>query len=252
MSGSDSKAGDRKRRPKESRSGGGLAPPGKLETWPHLVARELIALLAVMVILLAWSYFIDAPLEEPADPNQTPNPAKAPWYFLGLQELLVYFDPWLAGVVIPILIIFGLLIIPYVDTNRRNTGVYSFHARRHIITGFLFGLFLWVILIILGVYFRGPGWAWYWPWEDQSLHKPLYEKTWSFHPAIGLALLATYFGFGAWLPQRINSRLVRGLGWPRYIISMAFLLMMLLIPIKILLRLVWHVKYILVTPWFNV
>jgi hypothetical protein len=226
-------------------------PLRKVETWPHLVSREMLAALAVLAVLLAWSYFIDAPLEEPANPNTTPNPAKAPWYFLGLQELLVYFDPWLAGVILPGLIVAGLLALPYVDNNVRDTGVYSFRRRKYVISGFLFGILLWTVLIIIGVYFRGPGWAWYWPWEDQTLHKPLYEKAWSFHPLAGLSVLAAYFGAGYWLPQRLNSRLITGLGLWRYAISITLLLIMLLIPIKIVLRLLFGVKYILITPWFN-
>ncbi len=229
----------------------GRAPLRKVEAWPHLVSREMLAALAVLAVLLAWSWFIDAPLEEPANPNTTPNPAKAPWYFLGLQELLVYFDPWLAGVVLPCLIVLGLLALPYVDNNVRDTGVYSFHHRRYVISGFLFGMLLWTVLIIIGVWFRGPGWAWYWPWEDQSLHKPLYEKAWSFHPLLGLATLASYFGIGFYLPQRMNKKLLTGLGRWRYFISVGLLLVMLLIPIKIVLRLLFGVKYILITPWFN-
>jgi len=230
---------------------GGAAPLRKIETWPHLVSREMLAALAVMAVLLAWSWFIDAPLEEPANPNTTPNPAKAPWYFLGLQELLVYFDPWLAGVVLPLMIVFGLLALPYVDNNVRDTGVYSFRHRKYVISGFLFGILLWTVLIIIGVWFRGPGWAWYWPWESQSLHKPLYEKAWSFHPLGGLSLLAAYFGIGFWLPQRLNRNLIIGLGFWRYTISMSLFLVMLGIPIKIVLRLLFGVKYILITPWFN-
>jgi len=226
-------------------------PLRKVETWPHLVSREMLAAIAVMAILLTWSFFINAPLEEPADPNTTPNPAKAPWYFLGLQELLVYFDPWLAGVVLPLLIVVGLLALPYIDINTRDTGVYSFHNRRYVISGFIFGMLLWTVLIIIGVWFRGPGWAWYWPWEAQTLHKPLYEKTWSFPPLAGLALLWGYFSFGFWLPQRLNRKLIIGLGRWRYFISMSFLLVMLGIPVKILLRLIFGVKYILITPWFN-
>ena len=89
--------------------------------WPDLVYIELICMVALMAVLLAWSILLKAPLEEPASTVQTPNPSKAPWYFLGLQELLVYFDPWMAGVVIPVLIIVGLMAIPYLDVNARGT-----------------------------------------------------------------------------------------------------------------------------------
>ena len=93
-----------------------------------------------------------APLEEPANPTWAPNPAKAPWYFLGLQEMLVYFDPWMAGVVLPVLIIVGLVAIPYIDTNPKGNGYYTIMERKMAIWLFMFGwLVLWVYLIIKGV-----------------------------------------------------------------------------------------------------
>ncbi|MBI2001357.1 MAG: cytochrome C, partial [candidate division NC10 bacterium] len=85
----------------------------RVHVWPFLVRNEWICTLIVMVLLTVWSIVINAPLEEPANPANTPNPSKAPWYFLGLQEMLVYFDPWMAGVVLPSLIIIGLMLIPY-------------------------------------------------------------------------------------------------------------------------------------------
>src|SRR5260370_3672074 len=93
----------------------------------------------------AWSIAIDAPLEQPADPNKTPNPSKAPWYFLGLQEMLVYFDPWIAGVVLPSLIIVGLMVIPFIDFNPKRNGYYTLAVRTFAISTFLFCfLVLWV------------------------------------------------------------------------------------------------------------
>ena len=92
------------------------------------------------------------------------NPAKAPWYFLGLQEMLVYFDPWIAGVVMPTLIVVGLMIIPYVDTNPLGSGYYTWKQRKFSILTFCFGfLFLWVLMVIVGTFIRGPGWMWFWP-----------------------------------------------------------------------------------------
>ena len=93
-------------------------PEDKVLVWPDLVYIELIALILFMVFLIVWSILVPAPLEEPANPAATPNPSKAPWYFLGLQEMLVYFDPWLAGVVFPTLIIVGMCAIPYIDINK--------------------------------------------------------------------------------------------------------------------------------------
>ena len=98
-----------------------------------------------------------APLEEPANPTDSPNPSKAPWYFLGLQEMLVYYDPWLAGVVLPSLIIVGLMAIPYIDTNPKGNGYFTFRERKWEITIFLSGfVVLWCTLIALGTFLRGP------------------------------------------------------------------------------------------------
>ena len=94
----------------------------KVLVWPDLVYIELIALILCTAGLIVWAVILPAPLEQPADPNIAPNPAKAPWYFLGLQEMLVYFDPWLAGVVFPGLIVVGLIAIPYMDKNPRGNG----------------------------------------------------------------------------------------------------------------------------------
>ncbi|SVD81103.1 uncharacterized protein METZ01_LOCUS433957, partial [marine metagenome] len=105
-------------------------PDDKVLVWPDLVYIELIALIIFMVLLIVWSILIGAPLEEPANPAATPNPSKAPWYFLGLQEMLVYFDPWIAGIIFPIFIIVGMMAIPYMDINKKGDGYYSFKERR--------------------------------------------------------------------------------------------------------------------------
>ncbi len=138
----------------------------KVHVWPYLTRIEFLALLLVMIVMLVWSITLNAPLEEPANPTMTPNPSKAPWYFLGLQEMLVYFDPWMAGVVLPSLIIVGLMVIPYIDVNPLGNGYYTFRERAFAISVFLFGfLVLWVSLISLGTFMRGPGWNLFWPWE---------------------------------------------------------------------------------------
>ena len=109
----------------------------KVFSWPDLVYVELISLVVCSIVMIVWSVVLKAPLEEPANPGAAPNPAKAPWYFLGLQELLVYFDPWMAGVVLPTLIIVGLMAIPYIDTNPRGNGYFSFRERKWEIVMFL-------------------------------------------------------------------------------------------------------------------
>ena len=106
------------------------AESDRVWVWPDLVYTELISLILCSVLLIVWSIFLKAPLEQPANPANTPNPSKAPWYFLGLQEMLVYFDPWLAGVVLPGLIIAGLIAIPYIDKNPKGNGYYTFNERK--------------------------------------------------------------------------------------------------------------------------
>src|SRR4026207_1000153 len=98
----------------------------KIHSWPYFVRVEFIAGLILTLILFVWSITINAPLEEPANPTLTPNPSKAPWYFLGLQEMLVYFDPWIAGVMLPTFILVGLILIPYIDINPKGNGYYTF------------------------------------------------------------------------------------------------------------------------------
>ncbi|MGA7749002.1 MAG: hypothetical protein WCA63_02530, partial [Gallionella sp.] len=108
----------------------------EIHVWPFLLRVEFLAAIIVTIILMIWSITLNAPLEEPANPNLTMNPAKAPWYFLGLQEMLVYFDPWIAGVVMPTLIIIGLMVIPYIDTNPLGSGYYTWKQRKFAIGTF--------------------------------------------------------------------------------------------------------------------
>src|SRR5829696_7488515 len=165
----------------DRRIAAGQGPIEKAESdrvwvWPDLVYTELIALILCSVVLIVWSIFLKAPLEQPANRSVTPNPSKAPWYFLGLQEMLVYFDPWLAGVVLPGLIIVGLMAIPYIDTNPKGNGYYTFRERRVEIALFFFGwLVLWSQMIVLGTFLRGPNWSFYGPYEfwDPNKLEPL-------------------------------------------------------------------------------
>src|ERR1043165_6754986 len=121
--------------------------PDKVHTWPYLVRLEMLVGTIVMAFMTVWSIVVDAPLEEPANAARTPNPSKAPWYFLGLQEILVYFDPWWAGVGLPGTIMMGLIAIPYVDRNPKGNGYYTLKERKSAITIFCFGFFiLWVLL----------------------------------------------------------------------------------------------------------
>ncbi|HTS16946.1 MAG TPA: hypothetical protein VMP11_05180 [Verrucomicrobiae bacterium] len=144
----------------------------KTWVWPDLLYIEFIALIICSFVLIFWALYLRAPLEQPANPAATPNPSKAPWYFLGLQEMLVYYDPWYAGVVLPTIIIVGLMAIPYIDINPKGNGYYTFAERRFSIGLFLFGyLALWVFMIITGTFLRGPGWNFFGPFEFWDPHK---------------------------------------------------------------------------------
>jgi hypothetical protein len=134
----------------------------RVHTWPHLLIEEFIAMLILFAGMLVFSSIINAPLRELANPNLTPNPSKAPWYFLGLQELLRYFHPMVAGITIPTFILVGLAAIPYVD---RNPSVRP-GDRKVAITMFTLLFMFGAILTIIGSFFRGPGYNWVWPWAQ--------------------------------------------------------------------------------------
>src|SRR5499427_4953306 len=146
--------------------------PDKVHTWPYLVRAEFISGCVLLLVLLVWSITVDAPMEEPANPTKTPNPSKAPWYFLGLQELLVYFDPWIAGVLLPGFIIVGLMAVPYLDKNPKGNGYYTFDERPFAVSFYCVGfLLLWVSLVIMGTFLRGPNWSFFGPFEYWDIHK---------------------------------------------------------------------------------
>ena len=220
--------------------------------WPDLVIKELLAAIGIIVLLIIWALLVDAPLRAEADPSWTENPAKAPWYFLGLQELLVYFDPWLAGVVIPTLIALGLMAIPYIDRFNPIAGQYRLSKRKKAFDIVLFGFFMWFALIIVGTFFRGPSWHFYWPWESWLVEKHAGEALRSLPAFVGAAALGIYYIGGMVLPVILDRTLLKRIGSIRYLITVFLLLTMLLVPIKILLRLVFGIKYLLITPFFNI
>ena len=137
-------------------------PVDKVHVWPHLLAIEFVAALAMTVFVTMFSIFVDAPLLELANFNETPNPSKAPWYFLGLQELLTMFHPMVAGVTIPGMGIFMLILAPYID---RNPAIAP-EDRKFAVSLFTLFLMFWAVLVIIGSFFRGPGFNFAWPWID--------------------------------------------------------------------------------------
>jgi hypothetical protein len=247
----------------------------KVLTWPDLVYTELICMVVLTVILIGWSMALQAPLEEPANPSSSPNPSKAPWYFLGLQEMLVYFDPWLAGVVFPTLIIVGLMAVPYIDTNPKGNGYYTLKERKWEITTFLFGyLILWILLVILGTFLRGPNWNFFGPYEFWDIHKlealvnvNLSEYIWVKLFRTGLPsnpLIREFFGFvlvigyllaiPPVLAKTVLKRFYSTLGPIRFHLMTFLLLCMAALPIKMVLRWLFNLKYIIGIPeyFFNI
>lgn len=273
----------------DARIAQGLPPMEKVNdekvlVWPDLVYTELICMVAVSAFLLFWAIFLPAPLEEPASSVKTPNPSKAPWYFLGLQEMLVYFDPWYAGVVLPSLVVFGLMAMPYLDFNKKGNGYYSIAERKFSYLTYQFGfLELWITLIILGTFLRGPNWNFFGPFEFWTPYKvevlnnvDLPQMFWVnlldrplprapqasglltqigyilLREAPGLVLLGGYLVL---LPPLLAVTVFRGffakMGFIRYMVMANLMLLMLTLPIKMILRWTFNLRYLVSIPEFS-
>jgi Cytochrome b(C-terminal)/b6/petD len=259
----------------------GESPLEKLEdekvlVWPDLVYTELICMVICTFGLVVWAVFLKAPLEQPASSSRIPNPSKAPWYFLGLQEMLVYFDPWMAGVVLPTFIIIGLIAIPYIDYNQKGNGYFTFVQRKFAVTTFLYGfVVLWVVLIVLGTFLRGPNWNFFGPFEPWDPHKsvPLNNinlsdyfwlmgfgqamegKGWLVREAPGIIAILAYLLL---LPPLLAKTVMRSyfikMGFIRFFLLVTLIQFMALLPIKMVLRWTINLKYIVFIPeaFFNI
>lgn len=253
----------------------------KVLVWPDLVYTELICMIALTALLIVWGIGLQAPLEEPASSVKTPNPSKAPWYFLGLQEMLVYYDPWMAGVVLPSVVIFGLMAIPFLDFNKKGNGYYTIAERPFSYIIFQIGfLELWITLIILGTFLRGPNWNFFGPYEFWDPHKvlalnnvDLSEFFWlkwlgssmpkvpteagfvskvmhiAYREAPGILSVAAYFVL---LPPIMAVTVFRSffvkMGMARYMLLAHLLLLMAALPLKMILRWSFNLKYIIAIP----
>ena len=272
----------------------------EIHVWPYLVRVEFLATVIVTVVLFVWSITLNAPLEEPANPNLTMNPSKAPWYFLGLQEMLVYFDPWIAGVVMPSLIMVGLMVFPYVDSNPLGNGYYTLRQRRFALWMFGAGFLQWIVLIVIGTFIRGPGWIWFWPGQTWDHNAVVFDKNVDLHDMIatssvgktlrlgfladvpgkwifGALVVGGFFIVGAlffhWLmtvdfkrirfrrpfaknlfpKNEFEQKLLARTSLLQYLTFQFFAVSVLLaLPVKLILRLALNIKYVWVTPWFNI
>ncbi len=238
-------------------------------------------MVVLTAVLVAWGIVLQAPLEEPASAAKTPNPSKAPWYFLGLQEMLVYYDPWMAGVVLPSMILVGLMAIPYIDFNKLGNGYYTFKERPFAIVMFMFGFLpLWVAMIVLGTFLRGPNWNFFGPYEYWDVHKlellnnvNLSEWFWldvmkrplPVAPAgsdnltqIGYIVAREFVGIIAtlayllMLPPLLAGTVFRSffhrMGFLRFMVLANLLLFMAALPLKMVLRWAVNLKYIVAIP----
>jgi hypothetical protein len=260
----------------------------KVLVWPDLVYTEMIAMIVCTFVLIIWAILLKAPLEQPATSAKAPNPSKAPWYFLGLQEMLVYFDPWMAGVVLPTMIIIGLMALPYIDFNREGNGFFSFKRRWFAVTTFQFGfIVLWVTLIVLGTFLRGPNWNFFPPFEYWDPHKvdplnnvQLSDIFWlkllgrsptevrlplpGSHPRLldaiwrelpGIFVILVYL---LALPPLLARTFMRGffirMGFARFIVLVTLIQFMAALPLKMVLRWIFNLKYIVYIPeiFFNI
>ncbi|AMV37278.1 hypothetical protein [Planctomyces sp. SH-PL62] len=247
--------------------------PGKVLTWPDLVYTELICMIGLTLFLIVWAVALPAPLEQPAKATEAPNPSKAPWYFLGLQEMLVYFDPWLAGVAFPVLIIVGLCAIPYLDSNKEGAGYYTIAARPFAYVVFQYGfLVLWIVLIVLGTFLRGPNWNFFGPFERWDPHKvdPLNnvdlsdlvwvrglgraKPSWALvREAPGLLILALYLlALPPLLLRTVFKSYTEKSGRTRAVVMVVLLLLMAGLPLKMILRWTLNLKYLIAIPGFNI
>jgi hypothetical protein len=248
----------------------------KVLVWPDLVYTEMIAMIVATVVLVVWAILLKAPLEQPATTAKAPNPSKAPWYFLGLQEMLVYFDPWMAGVVLPTMIIVGLIALPYIDFNRQGNGYFTYEQRKFAITVYMFGfLVMWVVLIVLGTFLRGPNWNFFGPFAYWDPHKvdplnninvsQIFWLNWLGQPVDGMPVLKReapglilVLGYLLLLPpllaRTVFHKFFVKMGFLRFMILVTLLQFMAALPIKMVLRWTMNLKYIVAIPeiFFNI
>lgn len=184
--------------------------------------------------------------------------------------MLVYFDPWFAGVVFPTLIIIGLMVFPYLDSSPRGAGYYSIRQRTVPLVSFGLGFLIWLLLIFIGTFIRGPGWMWFWPWQTWDHTRVVYEVNRQLPDVLGITnavgraivgLIAVglfYAAAGLGIHKLVtrssfNREIYQRTSLLQYLLFQFFAITILVgLPAKILLRLLFRIKYVLITPWFNI
>jgi hypothetical protein len=241
----------------------GRAAP-KVTTWPHLLRRELIAALLALLVLSWGALLLELPLGTMADPRVTPAVAKAPWFFVGLQEMLQYFDAWLAGAVLPFLLFLGLILLPYLDieppANALPASAPSTMGRAVLWALFLLGL----LPMVVGQLFRGENWSLQPAWSPAPLATAPLPAMHSLAARLGIVhefwaqLLGASLCLGpylvllvSWLGVRHQASVLR-LGPTRYLLIGLLGLSFMQVLLKVLLQLLFDVRYFWMTPWFNI
>lgn len=239
-----------------------------LSTWPHLLRLELLAALVTLLALTWWALGYELPLGPRADPQVTPAVAKAPWFFIGIQEMLQYFDAWLAGVVLPLLSVVGLCALPYLDVSDAGSGRYTWRRRPLALAVVVVLLLIWLVPALVGQLWRNENWelaaAWRTIPPTALQPAPLEGARLSLAGALGLDgalehLVGAVACLGPFIALALlGPRLLRGrgrleeLGRGRVFWAGAFVLVMLGVLVKVSLHAAAGVHYLWVTPWFRI
>jgi hypothetical protein len=238
-----------------------------LTTWPHLLRAELLAGLLALLLVTWWAILLEVPLGAPADPAVTPALAKAPWFFIGVQELLQYFDAWLAGAVLPLLMVFGLCALPYLDVSPEANGCYTLRRRPVALVVVAALIVMWLLPMVVGELLRGEHWALQPVWQQPPLSPDL-------PPPQPPPALATRLGLEGGAGQVLGAvtclfpYLFMALTWPRlrrrfpesigrmgrvrYGVAGFLVVSAVGVLVKVLLVATLDVRYLWVTPWFRI
>lgn len=243
------------------------AEPEQVTSWPYLLRIELLATLLIILLVSWWAILGRLPIDAPMDPEVTPPIAKAPWFFVGVQELLHYFDAWLAGVMLPLIIVVGLCALPYLtstSSHEENTQQLSKWSSRRptVIAGALL-LFVWLFLIVVGLFFRGENWLWrpVWHWGQlvelqpvrmRSLAQLLHLSGRVGEIVEGLLVVGPFIALAAFWPRLKKLPWAKARGFARYYLSGALLIILSGVVFKIIALYLFGVRYFWVTPWFRI